>query len=91
MFKGSPRGAFFFPIFVIMKNILITGGAGFIGSHTAVELIEAGYGVIVADNLSNADTTCLEGVEKITGQKSRFIKLTVVKKKIYAKYSLRTA
>ncbi|HOO42400.1 MAG TPA: UDP-glucose 4-epimerase GalE [Bacteroidales bacterium] len=57
-----------------MKNILITGGAGFIGSHTAVELIGAGYGVIVADNLSNADTTCLEGAEKITGQKIPFYK-----------------
>ncbi len=57
-----------------MKNILITGGAGFIGSHTAVELIGAGYGVIVADNLSNSDTTCLEGVEKITGQKIPFYK-----------------
>ncbi len=57
-----------------MKNILITGGAGFIGSHTAVELIGAGYGVIVVDNLSNADTTCLEGVEKITGQKIPFYK-----------------
>ncbi|MFA6652238.1 MAG: UDP-glucose 4-epimerase GalE [Bacteroidales bacterium] len=57
-----------------MKNILITGGAGFIGSHTAVELIGAGYGVIVADNLSNADTTCLEGVERITGKKIPFYK-----------------
>ncbi|HPB77108.1 MAG TPA: UDP-glucose 4-epimerase GalE [Bacteroidales bacterium] len=51
-----------------MKNILITGGAGYIGSHTAVELLEAGYGVVIADNLSNADTTCLEGVKKITGR-----------------------
>lgn len=63
-----------------MKNILITGGAGFIGSHTAVELIEAGYGVIVADNLSNADTTCLEGVEKITGQKVPFYQIDCCKK-----------
>ncbi|NLH23026.1 MAG: UDP-glucose 4-epimerase GalE, partial [Bacteroidales bacterium] len=51
-----------------MKNILITGGAGYIGSHTAVELIHAGYGVVIADNLSNADTTCLDGVKKITGR-----------------------
>ena len=57
-----------------MKTILITGGAGFIGSHTAVELIQAGYEVIVADNLSNADTTCLEGVEKITRKKIPFHK-----------------
>lgn len=58
-----------------MKTILITGGAGFIGSHTAVELIQAGYEVIVADNLSNADTTCLEGVEKITRKKIPFHKV----------------
>ena len=58
-----------------MKTILITGGAGFIGSHTAVELIQAGYEVIVADNLSNADTTILEGVEKITRKKIPFHKV----------------
>ncbi|HPV87976.1 MAG TPA: SDR family NAD(P)-dependent oxidoreductase, partial [Bacteroidales bacterium] len=58
-----------------MKNILVTGGAGFIGSHTAVELIAAGYGVIIVDNLSNADTTCLDGVSKITGIKIPFYKV----------------
>ncbi len=48
-------------------NVLITGGAGYIGSHTAVELIEAGYGVIVADNLYNSTLAAVEGVRKITG------------------------
>ena len=50
------------------KCVLVSGGAGFIGSHVTVELIEAGYDVIVADNLSNCDLTCYEGVKKITGR-----------------------
>lgn len=50
------------------KCVLVSGGAGFIGSHVTVELIEAGYDVIVADNLSNCDLTCFEGVKKITGR-----------------------
>ncbi len=50
------------------KTVLVSGGAGFIGSHVTVELIEAGYDVIVADNMSNCDMTCLEGVKKITGK-----------------------
>lgn len=64
-----------------MKNILITGGAGFIGSHTAVELTVAGYGVVIADNLSNSDTTSLEGIEKITGRKILFYKADCCDKK----------
>ena len=47
--------------------ILVTGGTGYIGSHTCVELIEEGYEVIIADNLSNSDISVLEGIEKITG------------------------
>ncbi len=50
------------------KRVLVSGGAGYIGSHVAVELIEAGYEVVVADNLSNCDMTCFEGVKKITGR-----------------------
>ena len=50
------------------KTVLVSGGAGFIGSHVTVELIEAGYEVVVADNFSNCDTTCFEGVKKITGR-----------------------
>ena len=49
------------------KSVLVTGGAGFIGSHTAVELIEAGYDVVIADNLSNSEAAAVEGVRKITG------------------------
>ena len=50
------------------KRVLVSGGAGYIGSHVAVELISAGYDVVVADNLSNCDMTCFEGVKKITGR-----------------------
>ncbi|MBR4402773.1 MAG: UDP-glucose 4-epimerase GalE [Flavobacteriales bacterium] len=50
------------------KQILVSGGAGYIGSHVTVELINAGYDVIVADNMSNCDMTCYEGVKKITGK-----------------------
>lgn len=47
--------------------ILISGGAGYIGSHTTIELIAAGYDVVVIDNLSNSDLDAVEGVRKITG------------------------
>lgn len=50
------------------KCVLVSGGAGYIGSHVTVELIGAGYDVIVADNMSNCDMTCFEGVKKITGK-----------------------
>ena len=58
------------------KCVLVSGGAGFIGSHVTVELIEAGYDVIVADNMSNCDMTCFEGVKKITGREDiPFVKM----------------
>jgi len=50
------------------KRVLVSGGAGYIGSHVTVELIAAGYDVVVADNMSNCDMTCFEGVRKITGR-----------------------
>ena len=50
------------------KTVLVSGGAGYIGSHVTVELISAGYEVVVADNMSNCDLTCFEGVKKITGR-----------------------
>ena len=50
------------------KKVLVSGGAGYIGSHVTVELISAGYDVVVADNLSNCDMTCFDGVKKITGR-----------------------
>ncbi len=58
--------------------ILVTGGAGFIGSHTVVELQEAGYDVVVLDNLSNSSEKSLERVEKITGKKVSFYKADIL-------------
>ncbi len=55
-------------------SVLITGGAGYIGSHTCIEMLNAGYDVVVVDNLDNASSKSLERVEKITGKKVRFYK-----------------
>ena len=49
------------------EQVLVSGGAGYIGSHTAVALIEAGYDVVIIDNFSNSDMGAVEGVRKITG------------------------
>ena len=58
------------------KRVLVSGGAGFIGSHVTVELIQAGYEVVVADDMSNCDLTCFEGVKKITGREDiPFVKM----------------
>lgn len=57
------------------KQILITGGAGFIGSHTAVELYEAGYEVVIVDDLSNSDLNAVDGVRRITGRVVPFEKV----------------
>ena len=54
------------------QTILVTGGTGFIGSHTTVELQEAGYNVVIADNLSNSKIEVLDGIEKITGIRPAF-------------------
>ncbi len=60
--------------------ILLTGGMGFIGSHTAVELINEGYDVIIADNLSNSSEKVLKRIEKITGKMPLFYKIDVAVK-----------
>lgn len=56
-----------------MANILVTGGAGYIGSHTCVELLEAGHDVIVLDNLSNSSEESLKRVQELTGKTLKFI------------------
>ena len=59
-------------------SILVTGGAGFIGSHTCVELLNAGYEVVVVDNLYNASEKALERVEQITGKKVTFYEADIL-------------
>jgi len=54
------------------QTILVTGGTGFIGSHTTVELQEAGYKVVIVDNLSNSKAEVVDGIEKITGIRPAF-------------------
>ena len=53
-------------------TILLTGGTGYIGSHTAVELLEQGYDVVIADNLANSDITVLDAIGEITGKRPAF-------------------
>ena len=54
--------------------VLVTGGAGFIGSHTVVELLDAGYDVVIADNLYNSKEMVIDRIEKIAGRRPRFYK-----------------
>ena len=63
-----------------MKNILVTGGTGFIGSHTCVELLEAGYGVVIIDNLSNSKKEVVSYIERITNKKVKFYEEDVCNK-----------
>ena len=58
-------------------SVLVTGGAGFIGSHTCVELIESGYDVIVADNLYNSKALVIDRIEKIAGKRPKFYEIDV--------------
>ncbi|MDU5535802.1 MAG: SDR family NAD(P)-dependent oxidoreductase, partial [Anaerococcus sp.] len=60
------------------KRVLLTGGAGYIGSHTAVELLENGYEVIVYDNLSNSSKIALDRAEEITGKTLTFYKADIL-------------
>ena len=63
-----------------MKSILLTGGTGFIGSHTAVELICSGYNVIIADDLSNSEKGVIERIKDITGVRPVFYEIDIAKK-----------
>ena len=59
-------------------RVLLTGGMGFIGSHTAVSLLEAGHEPILYDNLSNADRSVVDRIGRITGHTPTFIEATFV-------------
>ena len=60
-----------------MSKILVTGGTGFIGSHTCVELLSNGYEIIIVDNLSNSKEAAVGRIEKITGKKVTFFKVDI--------------
>ena len=64
-----------FESLTMKQTILVTGGTGFIGSHTTVELIEAGYKVVIVDNLSNSTADSIDGIERITGVRPAFEKV----------------
>ena len=63
-----------------MKTILVAGGAGYIGSHTCVELLNAGYEVVVVDNLYNASPKAIERVSEITGKDVKFYEVDILDK-----------
>ena len=71
-------------------RILVTGGTGYIGSHTVVELQQAGYPVVIIDNLSNSNRAVLDGIEKITGIRPDFVEADCTDiealKKLFADY-----
>src|SRR6056297_3331135 len=62
-------------------NILVTGGLGYIGSHTCVELIKKNHNIIIADNLSNSKINTLDKIERITEVKPVFYKIDVTNEK----------
>ncbi len=72
------------------ERILVTGGTGYIGSHTVVELQQAGYPVVIIDNLSNSDKAVLDGIERITGIRPDFVEADCTDldavKALFAKY-----
>ena len=67
------------------KKILVTGGAGYIGSHTLIELIAAGFTPVVYDNLSNSSQTSLVRVQQIVGQSIEFIEGDILDTQLLAK------
>lgn len=72
------------------QRILVTGGTGYIGSHTVVELQQAGYDVVIIDNLSNSNRDVLDGIQRITGIKPDFVEADCTDinalKKLFADY-----
>ena len=72
-------------------NVLVTGGAGYIGSHTVVELMNAGHEVVIVDNLSNASADVIDRIEKITGKAPEFYRINCcseILKSIFARHRI---
>jgi len=74
-----------------MKKILVTGGTGFIGSHTVVELQESGYDVIIVDNLSNSTIEVLDNITKISGIKPLFEQFDLANESLTTDFFVRNA
>ena len=72
--------------------VLVTGGTGYIGSHTVVELLEKGYDVVIVDNFINSKPEVLNRINKITGKTPRFYEVDVTKyddlKKVFEKENI---
>ena len=64
-----------------MKSVLVTGGMGYIGSHTVIELIKNDFEPVIVDNLSNSSVSVLDRLEKITGTRPKFYKIDLCDKK----------
>lgn len=77
-----------------MTTLLVTGGAGYVGSHTCVELLEAGYELVVLDNLCNSSREALHRVERITGKPLIFVEGDIrhagTLKQLFARYTIDT-
>ena len=73
------------------KYVLVTGGTGYIGSHTAVALLEAGYQIVIIDNLNNSSKEVLSRIEEITGTTPPFVQAdlrdTDTVHEVFEKYS----
>src|SRR5262245_60249078 len=64
-------------IMAMRQNILVTGGTGYIGSHTLIELLAAGHSVLVIDNLCNSKASVLDRIERIAGRRPGFAQIDV--------------
>ena len=63
------------------KTILVTGGAGYIGSHTCIELMKSGYEVVIIDDLSNSKKIAVDRIEQISGKKVTFYQKSILDRK----------
>ena len=57
--------------------VLVTGGIGYIGSHTSIELLEAGYDVVIVDNLCNSDRIVLDRIKELSGETPKFYEIDI--------------
>jgi UDP-glucose 4-epimerase len=69
-----------------MEKVLVTGGTGYIGSHTAVELLKSGFDVVIVDDLSNSQVEVLDGIEKISGRRPSFYQFDLCNEQALEKF-----